>query len=103
MRKLRNEPAINSKMVDLNDLVHLNALNVLQEAEILANNPPRRLNRFLDPFEYYSDREFVRLYRLSKPVASDLIDILEPHLRAPSRASALSIPQKVCINYYEVN
>lgn len=86
-------------MAGLDDLVHLNFINAIQEAEELADRPPRIFYRFNNPFEEYSDRQFVKLYRLTKPVATDLINILEPHLAAPTRISALSIDRKVSIQY----
>lgn len=87
-------------MAGLNDLINLNAINIVEEAEILADRHPRRYHPFINPFEEYSDRRFVELYRLTKPVAVDLINILEPHLTAPSRESALSIPRKVSICFF---
>ena len=73
-------------------------MNALEDAEILANLPGRRFYPYIDPFEELSDRKFVKLYRLTKPVAEELINILEPHMRAPTRISALSIPRKVSTN-----
>lgn len=87
-------------MVDLNYILHLNAINILEEAEILANQPARRFHPFIDPFDHYSDQQFVKLYRLTKPLAYNLIEMLEPHLLPPSRKSAVSIPRKV--NKYKI-
>lgn len=82
-------------MAGLDDLIHLNFINAIQEAEELADTPPRIFNPFNDPFEEYSERQFVKLYRLTKPVALEVINILEPHLPASTRISALSIERKV--------
>lgn len=84
------------KMAELKKLlINLNDVNNLIQAEMLTNRSVRRFNQFINPLEYYSDEQFVKLYRLAKPVALDLIRILEPHLIAPSRRSALSMPRKV--------
>lgn len=63
IRKSKILCGVYDEMVDINDLVHFNALNILQEAEILANNPPRRLNQFLDPFEYYNDCKVISAFK----------------------------------------
>lgn len=82
-------------MAGLNFLIGRNFLNAIEEAEILANIEDRVYHPFSNPFNKLSDRQFVKLYRLTKPVATELIELLEPHLIPPFRASALSIPRKV--------
>lgn len=42
-----------------------------------------------------NDTRFIKLFRLSKPVARELIEIVTPHLRQQSRRSALSVETKV--------
>ncbi|XP_050311001.1 putative nuclease HARBI1 isoform X2 [Anthonomus grandis grandis] len=82
-------------MARLNYLVQRNVVDALEEAETLADRRNRMYCSFLDPFEMYSDAQFIKLYRLSKPLTMELIDLLEPHLTAPSRKSALCIPRKI--------
>lgn len=51
------------------------------------------LNR-INPLQV-NDGRFVKLFRLSKPVARQLIEIVTPHLRQQPRRSALSVETKV--------
>lgn len=81
--------------MDLDDIV-LNAA----EMGILQNDiPERRRRRFHirdDPFEL-SDNEFIRLFRLNKAAATNLINIVEPHLYPQKRISAMNSVTKVII------
>ncbi|KAJ8938175.1 hypothetical protein NQ314_011583 [Rhamnusium bicolor] len=80
-------------MAGINDLVHYNAINVIREAVVLAHRRYRRYP-FNDAFED-SDEQFVKLYRLPKPLVQELIDNLDPYLIFPTRVSALNITRKV--------
>ncbi|KAJ8910188.1 hypothetical protein NQ315_008985, partial [Exocentrus adspersus] len=71
-------------------------LNNLQEAEVQAGRPPRRMYHSLDAFEL-SDSQFIRLFRLNKHLNGFLIEMLTPYLQAPKRVSALSINLKVLV------
>ncbi|CAG9837985.1 unnamed protein product [Diabrotica balteata] len=81
-------------MAGLNFLIERNVLNALEDAEMLANVENGLYQAFLNPLEALSDKQFVKLYRLTKSLTEELIELLEPHLVPPSRASALSIPRK---------
>lgn len=84
-----------TKMANINDLVQLNVLNAIEEAELLANRPLRRVHAFIDPFEYYSSNQFLKIYRLTKPLAAEPIDLLEPHMVHPVRLSGLLVDRMV--------
>nr|CAI5850118.1 unnamed protein product [Callosobruchus analis] len=47
-----------------------------------------------DPFEL-SDRKFIKIFRLTKDLTRQLINIVSPHVESPRRASALTIETKV--------
>lgn len=59
--------------------------------------------RFLvkqNPFEQLSDARFTKMFRLTKPLVRELIELLTPLLVQPSRRSALTAETKVSINMY---
>lgn len=47
-----------------------------------------------NPFEL-SERKFIQMFRLTKALTMQLIDIVRHHVQAPSRASALTVETKV--------
>lgn len=47
-----------------------------------------------NPFQL-SPRKFVQMFRLTKPLAEDVIEMVTPYMEAPTRASALTIQTKV--------
>lgn len=57
----------------VNDLVNLAAIEALEQAEILAERPPRRRLVWSDPFEDLSNLQFKKLYRLTKPMVHELV------------------------------
>ena len=61
-------------MQDMEDIEEINAWDDLQERQKRIH-----LRRF-DPFEYYSEDEFVQRYRLSKRCFSNLLSRIEPEL-----------------------
>jgi len=76
-------------------------------ALIHRNNRRRRENRALiqmrrtiretyDPFKL-PDARFIELFRLSKPLAQELIDMLKPHLHRPSTVKGIQQDQKVLV------
>lgn len=78
------------------DLVNLAAIAAVEEAEEDALALPRvRFHLSEDPFNGLSDEGFVKVYRLSKDMVTDLIQLLEPHLIPPTRISALNAERKV--------
>ncbi|KAJ8926658.1 hypothetical protein NQ314_020960 [Rhamnusium bicolor] len=79
-------------MAALNEIAQLAAIEALENAE---NLPQRRRLLPREPFDELQEHQFVKLYRLTKEAASNLIDTLQPHMQAPSRLSDLSIERKV--------
>nr|CAI5859958.1 unnamed protein product [Callosobruchus analis] len=73
----------------VNDLINLGAIEALEQAELLASRPVRQIPSWSDPYEL-SDNAFIKLYRLTKPMTENLIDILTPHIPAPTTISGLS-------------
>lgn len=82
-------------MANFDELMYLNAIAALEEAEMANAIPPRIFHQRDDPFAAMSDNKFIRTYRLTKQMASNLIDIVEPHLPQPLRSSALDASVKV--------
>lgn len=73
----------------MDDIINIAAIGALEEAEI-DNLPPTRLFHVRDnPFESLSDSKFMKTYHLTKPMVSELRDIVEPFIAAASRKSAL--------------
>lgn len=82
--------------MEIEDQIYLAGIGALEEVEI-ENDIQRRVYTYKDPFEVLTDEQFRMMYRLTKEIARDLIDELEPFITAPSRSSALTIPRKVSI------
>nr|CAI5829502.1 unnamed protein product [Callosobruchus analis]CAI5831382.1 unnamed protein product [Callosobruchus analis] len=80
----------------VNDLINLGAIEALEQAELLASRPVRQIPSWSDPYEL-SDNAFIKLYRLTKPMTENLIDILTPHIPAPTTISGLSVARKVLL------
>lgn len=57
----------------LNDLIIFYGIGVLEEVENNADRPQRRFHNRDDPFEL-SDRQFIRLFRLTKGLMRFVID-----------------------------
>lgn len=81
-----------------NGIINIAAIEALEEAEILARGHRRHHIQIVHPMEELSGNEFVKTYRLSKPLVNDLVNLLEPHIEAPKTASGLNIEQKVSCN-----
>lgn len=78
-------------MAALDDLIHLAAIDALEQAEVLAENDHgRQFHAYDNPFEDLSDDKFVKLYRLTKPMTEGLVDLVEPFIEAPTRVSDLT-------------
>lgn len=71
------------------DLLHLN--HRVRRIERRAER--RFLRETQDPFDL-TDEDFIDLYRLTKGLANNIIDVLHPHLQR-SRVSGLSIEKQV--------
>jgi hypothetical protein len=70
-------------------------LELLEQGPILNNqhNPQ-------DPFLLLSDRQFIRMFRLSKNVCRWLIDFLEPYMRPQIRRRDLDVKTRVGMYSY---
>jgi hypothetical protein len=75
-------------MAGVQEAVDLIAAFVLEEAELLADRRNRQFRTREDPFSL-PDHHFVKLFRLDKDTAMDLIGIVDQYLERPSRVSAL--------------
>lgn len=81
--------------MDLDEIViHAPIIHLLENVDI-----PRRLRFHIrdNPFEELTDQEFIRLFRLNKRAARNLLNIVEPHLIPPTRISAMDAITKVII------
>lgn len=82
---------LNNLKMDIEDIVlNIPVINVI---EIEEQRRPRFHVRD-DPFDL-SDEDFIKIFRLNKHTASNLIDIIEPHLIAETRISAIDSVTKV--------
>jgi hypothetical protein len=79
----------------MNEIVNIADIGALEDAKITDGDPPRIFHERDDPFETLSDRNFPRTFRLSKNLVADLIENIEPFVRAPSRLSTLDVTTKV--------
>ncbi|XP_048512552.1 putative nuclease HARBI1 isoform X1 [Athalia rosae] len=81
--------------MDLQRLINWNAVELLENAEILEERPRRIYNRQRDPFEL-NDDQFIRLFRLNKDLATNIINLFdELHDNPHRRSSALTSETKV--------
>ena len=82
-------------LVIMEGLLHVNLINNLEDAE--ADNEVRmRIHREeTNVFEEFSDREFIRMFRLDKNSCRQLIQIITPYLPPKRRPRDLSIELRV--------
>lgn len=78
------------------NMLNLVALQDLQEHAIRRDVPHRMLNQRQDQFEL-PDPLFMKLYRLNKPRASNLLDVVTNYIPEPTRRSALDAQTIVMI------
>lgn len=84
--------------MDLEDIIiNAHVIDMLDRVENF-DIPPRRPRFHVrdDPFEL-EDEDFIRVFRLNKAAARNLIEIVEPHLIRPTRISAIDSVTKVII------
>lgn len=74
-------------------------LNELEAAEVNAERRPRRIFNERNPFVESSDKQFMKLFRLSKNAVNEFIDDITPFMQPQSRRSSLSIQRKVYMNH----
>lgn len=79
--------------MDLNDVMLWEQIEE-DLIEAIENRTSAEILEKRDPF-LLSDQKFIKLFRLTKEVTNELIDILTPFLQPPSRRSALSVKTKV--------
>ncbi|XP_067208477.1 uncharacterized protein [Linepithema humile] len=76
-----------------NNLINLEAIRLLEEVEIRAVK--RRLFHIRDdPFDLFN-KEFIKLYRVNKRIAENVINIVDQYFDEPTRSSALDIVTQV--------
>ncbi|GLV47732.1 hypothetical protein CBL_20970 [Carabus blaptoides fortunei] len=80
-------------MAGYDELVRLAAIADVEIAEQNAVVDNHRFRTCENAFRL-SDRQFVRIFRLSKMLTNNLIEIVEPYIRPQSRISALDITTK---------
>lgn len=80
-------------MALLRRLIDLNAIDMLENANILLNENRRFRQRF-DPFEL-SDFKFIKLFRLNKEMVERVIYIVEEYSDRVARRSQLDAEDKV--------
>ncbi|KAJ8913365.1 hypothetical protein NQ315_008755 [Exocentrus adspersus] len=84
----------------MEELIGIQGIQNVEIAEILNNRQGNRranLNRRQDPFEILNERMFIKVFRLSKQLVRDLLQILDPYIQGPSRDSALDKQAKVLV------
>lgn len=85
----------------------MNIINniIVQEAEVacaaVQRNRPARRHIAVDPFNM-NDKKFVKLFRLTKRVARNLIRHLTPYMKQRQRKSMLDIKRKVSIKHIKI-
>ena len=62
--------------------------------EQATSNSSRFSRQQVDPFEL-PENKFVKLFRVNKKIADEVINCLEPHMRNISRSSALTAQEKL--------
>ena len=62
---------------------------------MLAERPARHTLAGKNPFEDLNNLLFKKIYRLTKPMVHELVDLLHPHIADPTRISGLDITRKV--------
>lgn len=82
-------------MAGIDELGILFANDAVEQAEALNVNRLRRQET--DPFEL-SDKKFVKLFRINKRMADELIDSLNPFMTERRRISALCPTEKVSLH-----
>ena len=78
----------------LNNYNNLVALQMLNDAGFQNERNDRVFHERDDAFEL-SDRKFIKLFRLNKNTADNLINTAEQYIPGPTRASALDVSTKV--------
>lgn len=83
-------------MANFDDLVGLALVELVEEAEIIAQYPDRQFYPRINAFNL-SDEKFVKLIRLTKDATRELVNSIIPFVAQPTRGSALDVTTKVSI------
>lgn len=73
----------------LNDILQEDLEDAVEQMEIRRDVLPQR-----DPF-LLSDQKFIKLFRVSKDLCQEIVEMLTPYIVAPTRTSALTVSTKV--------
>ncbi|KAK4882619.1 hypothetical protein RN001_005938 [Aquatica leii] len=84
-------------MANVHEMLQIAAIADLEEAEQDYQIPRRQFLNSNDPFECLSDKQFIREYRLTKPMVVELIHLLTPLMTPASSSTALDVPKKVLV------
>lgn len=82
------------KMDDIEEIALIQGIHNIEEAQLDAELPPLNYNRRQDPF-LLPDRQFRRIFRLTKELVENIIILVTPYMVQPRRNSALSPQLKV--------
>lgn len=78
-----------NEMLLWNNIMNNDVEEALEEVAIRRDVLPQS-----DPFRL-SEHKFVQLFRVSKNLCHEIVDVVTPFMQPPFRASALSIQTKV--------
>ncbi|KAJ8936288.1 hypothetical protein NQ314_012425 [Rhamnusium bicolor] len=81
----------------MDELLHLNLLEEMEEAEIDVEDFQMIERPVGDPFAQLSNSVFLRIFRMSKELCQFLINSLEPYMTPSVRSTDLDIPLKVLV------
>lgn len=80
-------------------LVINQVLQDLLEAEEDALAPARQINMAINPFETLTDQQFVKMFRVSKILAQEIINTVRPFIVQGQSYSAIDLQTKVYMIY----
>lgn len=70
--------------------------NIEQHERIIHVRQSRNPEFITDPFTY-TDRLFIKNYRLTKELVTNLVELVRPYIVSKSRSSAIDLKTKVSI------
>ncbi|KAJ8964904.1 hypothetical protein NQ314_004543 [Rhamnusium bicolor] len=79
----------------MDELLHLNLLEEIEEAEIDVEDFQMIERPVGDPFAQLSNSMFLRIFKMSKELCQFLINSLEPYMTPSVRSTDLDIPLKL--------
>lgn len=78
----------------MEELMNVLAIRNLENAE-QRNNRPHNQRNPRNPFEELNEKQFIKMFRLSKDLVLHLVESLEPYIQPAQRATDLDITTKV--------